>query len=313
MGSRAVPVLEIGGTHVTAAVVQTGTWRVLSGTGVRRPLDPHGSADALTATIVDAGRALRPDDPRLWGVAVPGPFDYARGIADFHGVGKFDALRGVDLGEVLRRALTGAKGHVSFVNDAEAFAIGEWAAGAAQGHHRTIGVTLGTGVGSAFLVDGLARRSGPGVPPEGRLDLVQVEGRPLEDLVSRWAIRTRYGSLAGDPAAAHLDVRDIATRARSGDPDAIRAVDEPLQVLGRVLAPFAVEFAASMLVVGGSIALAWDVINPPLRSGMDQASPGWAEKFGLTIAARIRDAALVGAVWHAVHDATTDDGDRRNR
>jgi glucokinase len=301
MGSTAIPVLEIGGTHVTAAVVDAGTWQVVAGTGVRRSIDPRGPADTLIATMVEAGRSLRPDDGSLWGVAIPGPFDYVRGIADFHGVGKFDALRGVDLGDVLRRTLTKANGRVSFVNDAEAFAIGEWAAGAAQGHHRVIGVTLGTGVGSAFLVDGVAQRRGPGVAPDGRLDLVQVDGRPLEDLVSRRAIRARYGSLVGDPAATHLDVRDIAARVRNGDPDAIRAVEKPLQLLGTVVAPFAVEFAASMLIVGGSIALAWDVIKPPLRTGMDQASPGWAEVFGLTNAARIEEAALVGAAWHALH------------
>ena len=182
MGSTAIPVLEIGGTHVTAAVVETGTWQVVAGTGVRRSIDPRGPADTLIATMVEAGRSLRPDDGSLWGVAIPGPFDYVRGIADFHGVGKFDALRGVDLGDVLRRTLTRANGRVSFVNDAEAFAIGEWASGAAQGHHRMIGVTLGTGVGSAFLVDGVAQRRGPGVAPDGRLDLVQVDGRPLRIL-----------------------------------------------------------------------------------------------------------------------------------
>jgi glucokinase len=229
MGS--IPVLEIGGTHVTAAVVETGLWQVRIETAVRRPIDPHGLADALIATMVNAGKSLRPDDGLLWGVAIPGPFDYARGVADFHGVGKFDALRGIDLGDVLRRELTGGTGHIAFVNDAEAFAIGEWAAGATQGHHRTIAVTLGTGVGSAFLVDGLARRQGPGVPPDGRLDLVQVDGHPLEDSVSRRAIRARYAVLAGDRAAGQLDVREIVARARSGDHDATRAVDESLQVL----------------------------------------------------------------------------------
>jgi glucokinase len=303
MGSPTIPVLEIGGTHVTAAVVEAGTWQVVAGTGVRRSIDPRGPADTLIATMVEAGTALRPDGGSLWGVAIPGPFDYVRGIADFHGVGKFDALRGVDLGDVLRRSLTRENGRISFVNDAEAFAIGEWASGAAQGHHRMIGVTLGTGVGSAFLVDGVAQRRGAGVAPDGRLDLVRVDGRPLEDLVSRRAIRARYGSLVGDPAATHLDVRDIAARARKGDPDAIRAVDQPLRLLGTVVAPLAVEFAASMLIVGGSIALAWDVIKPPLRNGMDQASPAWADVFGLMIAARIEEAALVGAAWHALHRA----------
>lgn len=39
----------------------------------------------------------------------------------------------------------------------------EWTAGAAQGHHRAVGVTLGTGVGSAFLADGRLCREGLGV------------------------------------------------------------------------------------------------------------------------------------------------------
>ncbi|HEX2362933.1 MAG TPA: ROK family protein [Jiangellaceae bacterium] len=304
MSSRTVPVLEIGGTHVTAAVVETGTWRVKAGTGVRLSIDSQGPADALITTMIDAGTSLRRDDTLLWGVAIPGPFHYARGVANFHGVGKFDALRGVNLGLVLQRALTGGRGHVSFVNDAEAFAAGEWVAGAARGHPHTIGVTLGTGIGSAFLIDGIAQRQGPGVPPDGRFDLVQVDGRPLEDLVSRRAIRARYADLTGDPAADQVDVREIATRARNGDRDAIRAVDDSLQVLGRVVAPTAVMFEAGMLVVGGSIALAWDVISPPLRSGMDQTSPGWEEVFGLAIAARGEDAALIGTAWHAMHSVT---------
>jgi glucokinase len=167
-------------------------------------------------------------------------------------------------------------------------------------------VTLGTGIGSAFLIDGIAQRHGPGVPPDGRLDLVRVDGRPLEDRVSRRAIRARYSALIGDPAAGHLDVRDIASRAGAGDPDATRAVDGALHVLGRVVAPMALTFGATVLVVGGSIALAWEVIDAPLRSGMDQASPGWAEVLELTMAAQIQEAALVGVAWSAMRSAATE-------
>jgi glucokinase len=42
----------------------------------------------------------------------------------------------------------------TFVNDAHAFLLGEAAVGAAAGHHRTVGITLGTRVGSAFLHEG---------------------------------------------------------------------------------------------------------------------------------------------------------------
>jgi glucokinase len=300
MDSRRVPVLEIGGTHVTAALVDAGTWRVVPDTGGRSALDARGTVDEIVATLVEAAVALQPADGSLWGVAIPGPFDYARGVANFHGVSKFDALRGLDLGDVLRRMLTGGTGKVHFVNDAEAFAVGEWVAGAANGHERAVGVTLGTGIGSAFLADGLAQSRGPGVPPQGRLDLLEVAGRPLEESVSRRAIRTHYAALAGEGATGRLDVREIATRARAGDAAASRAIDETLRVLGRVLAPRAVDFGASIVVVGGSIALAWDVIDRPLRTGMDEGSPAWSNSFEVAPAQRIEEAALLGAAWRAL-------------
>jgi glucokinase len=305
MASRWVPVLEIGGTHVTAALVDVGEWRVVAGVGGRRVVDARETADKIISTVVDAADSLQPADRSLWGVAIPGPFDYSRGVATFHGVGKFDALRGVDIGDVLRRRVAGRTGSVHFVNDAEAFAVGEWVAGHAKGHDRVIGVTVGTGIGSAFLVDGVARRRGPGIPPQGRLDLLEIAGRPLENTVSRRAIRVRYAELTGDLAGGSLDVKDIATRARTGDVLAHRALDEPLQALGRVLAPRAADFDASIVVVGGSIALAWDVIEPPLLSGMDQASPTWTNSFEVAAAQRIGEAALLGAAWHAAHGASS--------
>lgn len=296
MASR-LPVLEIGGTHVTAAWVDTGAWRVADGPGVRRALDARGTADELVEAMVDAARSLGAPDGASWGVAIPGPFDYARGVADFHGVGKLDALRGVDLGRILRQAVTGGTGHAHFVNDAEAFAVGEWAAGAASGHRRVIGVTLGTGVGSCFLVDGIALGHGPGVPPHGRLDLVEVAGQPLEDTVSRRAIRAHYAGVAGEIAPTRLDVREIAARARAGDIAAKRALGEPLKALGRILAPSALDFEASILVVGGSIALAWDVIEGPLRAGMSAASPVWSDVLRLAPAHRGEESPLLGAAW----------------
>jgi glucokinase len=301
-----VPVLEIGGTHVTAAIVDTDAWTVVAGTTARTALDAGGTAEEIVATVAHAAASLLPDDGLPWGVALPGPFDYARGVALYAGVDKFDALRGVDLGARLREALALQPGSIHFVNDAEAFAVGEWVAGAAKGHRRMIGVTLGTGIGSAFLADGGRHDHGPGVPPEGRLDLLEVAGRPLEDTVSRRAIRALYATLTGPPVEENLDVREIAARTSLGDSFARRAIDEPLQTLGRVLAPRAMEFTASIVVIGGSIAYAWDVIEPPLRSGMTEASPGWSGSFAVAPAHCIEDAALVGAAWHAIHAGTTD-------
>ncbi|MFC7303515.1 ROK family protein [Streptomyces monticola] len=280
----ATPVLEVGGTHVTAALVAA------DGSGVHRrvrlPLDPHGSATRIIGTLVGCARLIPAPARAVWGVAVPGPFDYERGVGRFAGVGKFDALNGVDLRAALLGRLPQRPRDAVFLNDADAFLYGEWRAGAARGHGRCAGLTLGTGVGSAFLADGRIRDEGPGVPPEGRADLLRIDGRPLEESVSRRAIRDRYG----DPDA---DVHDIAARARAGDARARRVLDEAFTGLGAVLAPFLAEFGASVLVVGGAMAHSWDLVRPALGSGLGTV------RVELRRSALGADAALVGAAGRA--------------
>ncbi|WP_066953503.1 ROK family protein [Streptomyces lushanensis] len=260
-----IPVLEIGGTHVTAALVDLRDGRVTSRS--RRPLDPHGAAEDILGAVRRCAEGLPVPPGARWGVAVPGPFDYAEGIALFVGVGKFDALYGTDVRAALCDGLWQLPGDVVFLNDAHAFLIGEWFAGAARGHRRAVGITLGTGVGSAFLADGSICEDGAGVPPEGRMDLTEIDGRPLEDTVSRQAILARYG----DPAA---DVHDIAERARAGEERAHRVLHDTFTKLGAALGPRLTDFGATVLVVGGSISRSWDLVAPALRTGL--VTGGWA-------------------------------------
>lgn len=297
---RQIPVLEIGGTHVTAALVATDGWRVVDGSVARTSLDADGTVDDIVLTLTRAAVELGVVDRSMWGVAIPGPFDYERGIGDFRGVGKFDALRGVDLGKLLRQRIAAPSGRVAFVNDADAFGIGEWVAGAARGHRRVVGVTLGTGIGSAFLVDGEPQVDGPGVPPDGRIHHLKVRGRPLEERVSRQAIRSLYGMRRPMRTGLLPDVREIAELASAGDEVAAQALTEPLARLGRLLGPRAVAFGATVVVVGGSIALAGDLVLDALRAGMDSAAPRRRDALDVVRARWIEEAPLIGAARRAV-------------
>ncbi|MFJ9623285.1 ROK family protein [Streptomyces sp. NPDC101181] len=268
------PVLEIGGTHVSAALVDpdTGT---LAGPPLRAPLPAQGSADAILGGVLEAAAGLPADPGATWGVAVPGPFDHERGIACFEGVGKFEALYGVDVGAALRAGLPQAPGGLAFLNDAVAFGVGEHAAGAGRGHDRAVFVTLGSGVGSAFLADGTPVTAGPAVPPEGYAHLLTYDGRPLEDTVSRRGIRAAYARAALDDTDVVPDVRAIAERAREGDRSAGDVLDHAFRALGETLAPWLHRFGATVLVVGGSIAASWDLIEAPLQIGLGESpAPG---------------------------------------
>ncbi len=302
-----VAVLEVGGTHVSAAWVDRDGWLVEE--QPRAELDPAAGTDELLAGLAAAGARLSAPAGTAWGVAMPGPFDYARGVAHYAGVGKFEGLTGVDVRSALYERLPERPGSITFINDASAFLIGEWLIGAARGATRCAAVTLGTGIGSAFLDRGRVVDSGPDVPPQAEVHLLSHDGLPLEDWVSRRALRRDYALRRGlhrdDALRAGLhrddalradrgddtDVKEIAELARAGDPAASATFDAAFLVLGEVLGPWLERFGADQLVIGGSIAGAWDLIAKPLRTGLSRHSEC---RYAIGLAAEPARSPLVG-------------------
>ncbi len=217
---------------------------------------------------------------------MPDPFDYAGGIATFRDVGKFDDLYGVDVGSALRAHLPGPPADVAFVNDADAFILGEWTHGAATGHSRCVGITLGTGLGSGWLVDGAITDSEPGVPELGRARHLTVNGAGLEETTSRRAIRRSYVAAGGDRAA---DVLEITDRARDGDRIAAGTLRRAFHGLGEAMGPAMRTFGADVIVIGGSMAGSWDLYEPWFRDGM-----AWPEHPPIRLARDPEHAAMIG-------------------
>ncbi|HJQ02142.1 MAG TPA: ROK family protein [Jatrophihabitans sp.] len=285
------PVLEVGGTHVTAAWVQPDGWRV---SAIRRyELRADASGEQLLAGLASAAGGLSAGPGAAWGIALPGPFDYPAGIARYTGVAKFEGLTGVDVRSALYELLPERPGSIRFVNDASAFLIGEWLIGAAIGATRCAALTLGTGIGSAFLDRGRVVDAGPTVPPLAEVHLLEHDGRPLEDWVSRRALRRGYAEGRPD---ADVDVRELAELARAGDELATACFDRAFSILGGVVGPWLDRFGADQLVIGGSISKAWDLIAKPLRAGLSRYSDC---RYAIAPAARPELAALVGAGYAA--------------
>jgi glucokinase len=289
---RPVAALEVGGTHVTGAVLDLDSGEYLRGPG-RRHVDSHADSDEILATFVRAGRDLNADPGLHWGVAMPDPFDYRRGIGRFHDVGKYESLDGVDVRAPLAASLP-EPASITFINDADAFTRGEAHRGAGRGRRRCVGLTLGTGIGSGWVVDGVPLSSGPGVPKDGRAHHLLVGGRPLEDVMSRRAIRGAYAAASGD---ADADVREIAERARTGEQAAIDVLRTALKALGEALGPCLRGFGADLVVVGGSMAGSWDLFEPWVRSGLGAQQPP------IRLSADAERAGLIGAALSALRSA----------
>lgn len=282
-----VAALDIGGTHVSAARIDPATGA--ADEFARISFAPDADRETLVRALSDAAAAVATGAGRL-GVAVPGPFDYERGVCTIAGVAKLDALHGVDLRAVLASASALPPSAVTFVNDAEAFLLGESGLGNARGHARCAGITLGTGLGSAFAADGRIVCEGPLVPPEGSVHLLSFRGAPVEERLSA------RGLLARAPGFA--DVRALAGAARGGDTGARRAFEAFAGELAEFLEPILRRFGATCLVVGGSISRAWDLVAPELR------------EIVVTPAADVDLAPLRGAALQAAapRGRATDDG-----
>ncbi len=282
--SQRVIALDVGGTSVKSALVAPAG-RVTGEPSIT-PIDSSGEAEDILSTfsrIIRANlEASQTSD--LLGVALgfPGPFDYAAGICLIEGLEKYGAIYGVDMRNALRARLDLGDLPILFRNDAEAAVVGEARYGAGRNYRRLIGVTLGTGCGSAFLVDGIPVTSGPGLPPNGWLYPVLFRGLRADDLFSRRGLESRL-QVAN---VTERNVKDAAAAARAGDVAARQVFEAFGADLGTFLNPFAVAFAAEAVLVLGRIAGAMDLFGPHLRQALSgPALPG----------ERGSDAALLGA------------------
>ncbi|GGK99439.1 ROK family protein [Deinococcus radiotolerans] len=256
--------LDIGGSHVTAGLIDAQARHVLR--TARREVPHEAPLTTLLGAWADAAREAaqaHAPDVRHLGLAVPGPFDPLGGQS--HMTHKFPALHGVPLRPLLREVLGpdfSPALPILFGNDADLFALGEWWASPTR-PDRLIGVTLGTGLGSGFILRGQAQQSGPGVPPGGELWNAPDGSGLLEDTLSGPAI-TRLGeALTGRQGSA----ADWAQAARKGSGAAQRLWAEFGTRAAQRLAPWADAFGAEELVLGGNVSQAFDLFAPTLHLG----------------------------------------------
>jgi glucokinase len=265
--------LDVGGTSVKSALVAQGGCVI--GEPTITPVDSSGGAEGILGTFAQIIRThlVQAQTSDVVGVALgfPGPFDYAAGVCLIEGVEKYGAIHGVDIRAALQARLLLRDLPILFRNDAEAAVVGEARYGACRDHGRLIGVTLGTGCGSAFLVDGLPVTSGPGVPPNGWLYPVLFRGMRADDTFSRRGLEARLQA-AG---VTERNVKAATAAARAGNARARQVFESFGADLGSFLNSHAVAFRAEAVLVLGRIAGAMDLFGPFLRQVLSvPALPG---------------------------------------
>jgi glucokinase len=253
-----VLVFDVGGSHVSAAVCEGGDFHLGPVFSAPHPVDE--TSDSFVTLLHTLGVKAAAGFKAVAGaaLAVPGPFDLKAGVSLMHH--KLPYLYGVDLRAALSGQFGWDPGQVRFMNDADAYLMGEIGAGAARGFARAVGITLGTGVGSAFAVNGQLVGDGPGVPNGGEIWNIPFQGGIVEDFVSTRAITGDYERRTGSTS----EVAALAARAKN-DPVAQETFNEFGANLGRALATILSGFAPDVVVLGGGISRSAELFLPAVQ------------------------------------------------
>ncbi len=159
-------------------------------------------------------------------------------------------------------------------HDVNAAALAERRFGAAKGAGTVVFVAIGTGIGSALLIDGELYRGAYGVAPELGHVRVVPDGRPCpcgkSGCWERYCSGTALAATAVEllahpgldsPVLGRLVAADpgqvtgqrVAAAAREGDPVAVAAVAALAHWLGEGLALVADVFDPELIVIGGGV------------------------------------------------------------
>lgn len=272
--------IDVGGSHITLDLVDDTSFEMLPGSTVRKDLDTNAAPSAVLevfeSAIAECAAAARAESVLGVGLAIPGPFNYGEGICKITPAQqKYEQMFGVDFRTTLSSVLSRGK-PVIFNNDAACFAMGEYFRGGAKGFDKAIIVTLGTGFGASFLDKGRPQTSGEGVTDGGELWDVPWKAGIADDYFTTRGVVNEWKTRTGEELSGAKDIADLA---EAGDERAISVFNDFGTDLAEFIAPWLKGFNAEAFVIGGNIALSWDLFVPALEKGL-------AERLGNAVAVK---------------------------
>ncbi|MFM1791068.1 MAG: glucokinase, partial [Actinomycetota bacterium] len=172
----------------------------------------------------------------------------------------------ITVGPSLRSSL-GIPVHVE--NDATTAAYAEWKVGAAKGARDALIVTLGTGIGGGLVVGGALQRGANGFA--GEIGHMVIEANGLECVCGQRGCWERYASgSALRTLSGGTSGEEVISRARNSEPSAIAVIDEFARWFAIGVASLTNVLDPSVVVVGGGVIDAWEVLHPAFVKWMNE-------------------------------------------
>lgn len=252
------------------------------------------------------------------GIGIPSLVDQARGIAvsTVH-----QPLDGVPVRAILQERL---QRPVTLDNDANCAMLAEWRLGSAVGADDAVLLTIGTGIGSGVVAAGRLLRGTTGAATELGHMVIDFDGPRcqgncrsrgcLEALASGSALGREGARMAAlhpgtelaRMVAAGEPIRGehVLTAARRADPGAMTALARIGRVLGVGIANAMNIFNPEVVLIGGGVSAAGELLVGPAREEARSRARPPACDARVEVARLGADAGMIGAgllAWDALH------------
>jgi glucokinase len=285
--------LDIGGTHITAGVIDITNMEVLKSSINKESYDSNLPVNQVLNIWEKAIRTSWDNSgvKTMTGItaSMPGPFDYENGICWIKGQSKYEHFYGLNIGDLIRNQLKLPNDFkVLFENDAACFGKGEVHKDKNNLSKKVMAVTLGTGLGSCFIDKGISISSGNQVPKDGEIWNLPFRNGIAEDYVSLRGLIAKYSHFKETRVESGLE---LFNRATAGDEMAVKAFENMGENLAEIVIPCFKDFSVEHFVIGGKIADSCTLFLPSFNEKIKDA--------GFEITIQISDdnenAALLGA------------------
>lgn len=276
--------LDIGGTKIAYGFIDDANPTSIHHQG-SVPSQPPG---VLIADQVDLAirNALEKAQPTRVGIGAPGVVRAPMGEIIYNG-GTIPGWAGTDLSGIVHRYTPAP---VACHNDVRIWAYGEHHLGAGKNFPadaRLLYLSLGTGVGGAFIVPGGHLAPGPTGSAGEVSELVCADCRGqadrVENIASGPSLARYYATLAADPMhqgripwadpnECPFNLPQVMELYDAGDALAIRVIEGNLRGLGRMLGALASALDLSGIVLGGGVSHIGERITNPIAAGLKEAA-----------------------------------------
>jgi glucokinase len=304
--------IDLGGTKMLLGVLDRDS-KLLWESRERSTGQSEEELVELLVRGIEEARRARPGAGAV-GLGIPATIDHDRGLA----------VSAVNLpieNLAIREVVAERAGLPAAVdNDANVAALAEHLYGAARGADDAVMLTIGTGIGGGLILGGEIYRGATGAGAELGHVVIDMDGPPcqgncpgrgcVETLASGTALgREGREAAEREPSSAlgemlaegrEIDGRAVTEAALGGDRTAVAVFELIGTRLGVALAGFANVFEPEVIVIGGGVIAAGDLLLEPARAEMRSRALPPMNQTPVVEAKLGQDAGMIGAAAMAL-------------